>query len=138
MNILMKAAVVLDTFLIQVTGGRLGSQWGNQSILLLHSVGRKSGKAYVTPLAFYRDAGNYIVVASNWGQETDPDWFRNLMRQPRTRIQVRGKTLLVQAHSAEGDEHRRLWELVTSQPSPYLGFQKGIKRQIPIVVLTPS
>jgi len=137
MNILNRLFVVLNTFVFQLTGGRVGGQMGKQSVLLLHSVGRKSGKDYVTPLSFFRDAENYLVVASNWGRETDPDWFRNLMHAPRTRIQVKGKLLDVQVRQATAEEYPRLWKWVTSQNPQYVQYQQTTSRRIPIVVLTP-
>jgi deazaflavin-dependent oxidoreductase (nitroreductase family) len=111
---------------------------GKQSVLLLHTVGRKSGNAYTTPLSYYRDGKNYLVVASNWGKDEPPDWFRNLMHKPHTTIQVEGTTLQVAARSAEGADYRRLWELITRKNSQYLAYQKAVTRRIPIVILTPQ
>ena len=110
---------------------------GKQSVLLLHTVGRKSGKSYTTPLSYYRDGENYLIVASNWGQKDPPDWFRNLVRHSRTTIQVKDTTLQVEARQAEGGEYQRLWQVVTRQNSQYLEYQKTLTRRIPIVILTP-
>ncbi|MGB8645290.1 MAG: nitroreductase/quinone reductase family protein [Anaerolineae bacterium] len=126
-----------NAFALQVTHGRLGSQMGPQSVLLLHTVGRKSGKPYATPLSYYRDGENYLVVASNWGQETPPDWFRNLERRSRTTIEVKGATLQVEARPAQGEEYTRLWELVTRRNAQFVEYQKRVTRRIPVVVLTP-
>ncbi len=115
----------------------MGSQLGAQSVLLLRTVGRKSGKSFTNPLSFFRDGENYLVVASNWGQESHPNWFLNLMQQPRTTIQVKDRTIPVQARQAEGAEYERLWKVVTSRNSQYLQYQKGLARRIPIVVLKP-
>jgi len=62
----------MNAWLVRVTGGRIGSQLGRQSILLLHTVGRKSGKAYITPVTYFRDGDRYLVVASNWGKPEHP------------------------------------------------------------------
>ena len=74
MSIVTKVFARANAFLLQVTNGRLGSRMGKQSVLLLHTVGRKSGKSYTTPLSYYRDGENYLIAASNWGQEDPPDW----------------------------------------------------------------
>jgi F420H(2)-dependent quinone reductase len=137
MDALLKTFVRINAFIYKLTNGRLGSQMGKQSVLLLHTIGRTSGKQYVNPLSYYRDGKNYLIVASNWGKESPPDWFRNLMRQSRTTIQVNNATLLVEPKLAEGPEYLRLWELVTRQNSQYVDYQKGIARKIPIVILTP-
>ena len=111
---------------------------GKQSVLLLHTVGRSSGKPYITPLSFYRDGANYLVVASNWGKPSQPDWFRNLMQETRTSIQVKDQTIEVKARQTAGKEYQRLWDLITKQNAQYLQYQRGLNRRIPIVVLAPN
>ena len=137
MSKLTKAFGKMNAFIYQATKGRLGSKMGKQSVLLLHTTGRKSGKSFSTPLSYYRDGSNYLIVASNWGKEVHPDWFLNLERHPRTAIQVKNSTLQVEAHPAEGEEYQRLWEAVTRQNTSYLAYQKKLTRRIPIVILIP-
>lgn len=138
MDPLVKLFVRLNAFFFRLTNGRLGSQMGKQSVLLLQTTGRKSGKSYTTPLSFFRDGSNYLIVASNWGKEEHPNWFRNLVQQPRATIQVKDKTIPVQARPAGDEDYERLWNLVTRQNSQYVQYQSGLKRKIPIVVLTPT
>ena len=128
----------VNVFVYQITNGHLGNRMGRQSVLLLRTIGRKSGKNYTTSLSFYRDGDVYLVVASNWGKENHPDWFYNLMQHPRTTIQVEATSITVDAHQAQGAEYTRLWELVTRQNRQYLQYQKGLERQIPIMILTPT
>jgi deazaflavin-dependent oxidoreductase (nitroreductase family) len=137
MSMLTKTFVKTNAWLYRLSGGRLGSRLGAQSVLLLHTVGRKSGKEVTTPLSYYRDGDRYLVVASNWGKEEDPDWYRNLLQNPRLTIQVRQLTLQVEARPAPAEEYPRLWKLVTSKNPQYLEYQKAVTRQIPIVILTP-
>ncbi|MGB7540247.1 MAG: nitroreductase family deazaflavin-dependent oxidoreductase [Anaerolineales bacterium] len=127
-----------NAFLFRITGGRLGNRMGGQSVLLLHTIGRKSGKPYTTPLSYYRDGNAYLVVASNWGKEAHSAWFFNLLQQPRTTIQVGSTTIPVEARAAEGEEYNRLWILVTRQNDQYVKYQAGLARKIPIVILTPT
>ncbi len=133
----IKTFMALNVLLIQKTRGRLGYRLGNQVILLLHTVGRKSGKAYVTPLPFFRDKDSYLVVASNWGKDDNPDWLKNLRQHPSSTIQVGSVMIPVEARIANGDEYSRLWKIVTSQNQSYARYQKRLARQIPIVVLEP-
>jgi deazaflavin-dependent oxidoreductase (nitroreductase family) len=109
-----------------------------QSVLLLHTVGRKSGRSHTTPVNYYRAGSDYILVASNWGRENHPAWFHNLVSQPQTTVQVMGGTLRVKARAATEEEYPRLWELVTSKNSYYPRYQRQTQRRIPIVVLTPT
>jgi deazaflavin-dependent oxidoreductase (nitroreductase family) len=133
----IKFFTTANVFVYRITKGHLGNRMGGQSVLLLHSLGRKSGKNYTTSLSYYRDGNAYLIVASNWGKETHPDWFYNLMQHPHTTIQVEATSIGVDAHQAQGEEYKRLWELVTHQNRQYLQYQKGLKRQIPIMILTP-
>ncbi len=133
----VKFFVRLNALVFKTTGGRLGSQMGKQAVLLLNTTGRKSGKAYTTPLSFFRDGADYLVVASNWGKEEHPNWFLNLQQQPQATIQVKDHTIPVQARPAGDQDYERLWNLVTRQNSQYLQYQRGLKRRIPVVILTP-
>jgi deazaflavin-dependent oxidoreductase (nitroreductase family) len=136
-TLLIKWFTAFNACLIRLTRGALGSQLGTQTILLLHNVGRKSGKEYVTPIAYFYLDGIYFVVASNWGRETNAAWYHNLRTQPRTLIEVKGQKIPVKAHEAQGREYARLWTYAVEQHPPYLDYQKMTTRQIPIVVLEP-
>jgi F420H(2)-dependent quinone reductase len=136
-NLLIRWFTAFNTFLIQVSKGKLGNRLGTQSILLLHSVGRKSGKPYITPIAYFYLDGVYFVVASNWGKDANAGWYHNLRANPRARIDVNGKEIPVIARDAQGREYVEFWKYAVEHHPPYLEYQKMTKRQIPIVVLEP-
>jgi F420H(2)-dependent quinone reductase len=137
MNWFTQFFIKANTLVYQKSGGRLGHQMANQKVLLLTTVGRKSGKAFTTPLAYFRDDENYLVVASNWGQDHAPNWYLNLLHQPQTTIQVGSSSIAVQSHPAQGQEYQRLWEWVCQKNPIYRGYRQKTKRHIPIVILTP-
>lgn len=137
MNIWTRLFTRLHAFIYRLTRGFLGYRVGKQSVLLLKTVGRRTGINHTTTLSYYRDEKNYLVVASNWGMESHPDWYLNLIKEPCTTIQIKEKILQVDARLAQGEEYARLWQLVTSQNDQYIRYQEGIKRRIPIVILTP-
>jgi len=132
--VLTKWFTSINAFLIRISKGRIGSQLGTQSILILHTNGRKSGQPHSTPVAYFEREGRYLVVGSNWGRPHDADWVRNLRRNPLGRIDVKGQSFAVQAHEAEGEEYSRLWEYVTRLHPPYLRYQQATSRRIPIVI----
>lgn len=134
---LIDLVVAANRWLYTRTDGRLGSRLAGQAILLLNTVGRKTGNVHTTPLSYYRDGSAYLVVASNWGKETHPHWLLNLMEQPQATIQVGSSSLNVTARVATEKEQERLWQLVTSQNRQYLKYQEGLARRIPVVQLTP-
>ena len=137
MNTWTRLFTRLHQFVYRLTRGHLGHRVGRQSVLLLHTVGRRSGKHHITTLSYYRDGDNYLVVASNWGEESQPDWYLNLVKNPCTTIQVKDKQLQVEASLAQGEEYERLWQLVTQKNAQYVRYQEGLVRHIPIVVLSP-
>ena len=134
----IKAFMALNRFALQASRGRLGSQLGTQTILLLHSVGRKSGRPHVTPIAYFYTEGFYFLVGSNWGMDQNAAWYHNLLAQPRTTIQVKGKQIFVEAHQVEGAEYDRLWNYAVAHHPPYLHYQEMTQRHIPIVKLVPE
>ena len=93
----------------RVSRGRvLGSVVG-MPVLLLTTVGRRSGKARTTPLTFLRDGTDLVVIASNGGADRPPDWARNLQHTPRAVIEIGTDKLVVTARAASEQERERLW-----------------------------
>jgi deazaflavin-dependent oxidoreductase (nitroreductase family) len=133
----LKIFMAMNTFAIQVSHGRLGSQLGTQTILLLHTVGRRSGRQHVTPIAYFYTDGFYFLIGSNWGKEHNADWYNNLLAQPRTLIEVNGQKISIVARQAEGQEYDRLWKYAVAHHPPYLHYKEMTKRHIPILVLQP-
>jgi F420H(2)-dependent quinone reductase len=134
----LKLFMALNTFAIRASRGRLGSRLGTQTILLLHSLGRRSGRPRVTPIAcFYLD-GFYFLVGSNWGKPVNAAWYHNLLAHPQTLIEVKGRRIPVLAHPAEGPEYARLWKYATQHHPPYLRYQHMTSRHIPIMILQPA
>jgi|SRR5215208_6219337 len=125
----------MHVFLLRITNGRLGSKLGKQTVLLLETIGRKSGQPHVIPIAYFFHDGNYLIVESNWGKDTNADWYLNLKKNPRATLRVNGQSISVKAHDVHGNEYTRLWRFVTERHPPYLHHQEMTKRQIPIVVL---
>jgi len=133
-DLLIKLLMVVNTFLLHATNGRLGSKLGSQTILLLETTGRKTGQLREIPIAYFFHEGKYLIVGSNWGKEKNADWYLNLLKNPRAKLTVNGKSTQVTAHDTQGDEYTRLWDWATKQHPPYLNYQKMTSRQIPIVV----
>lgn len=136
-NFFIKLFMAINAFLIRITRGRIGSQLGTQTILILNTVGRKSGQPRSIPIAYFFHEGKYLVVESNWGRDNHADWYFNLKSQPQVSIEVKGKVLQVNARFAEGEEYVRLWEYVTKRHAPYLEYQKMTTRKLPIAIFEP-
>ncbi len=132
---LMNLATRVNVAIYRMSGGRLGGRVGRAPILLLHHVGRRSGKARVTPLLYLDDADGLVIVASKGGTDRHPDWFHNLMANPATTVEVGRERRRVTARQATAEERERLWRrLVEIYPS-YATYQSHTDRLIPIVLL---
>jgi F420H(2)-dependent quinone reductase len=137
-NIFIKWFMAINAFLIRATRGRIGTQLGTQSILILNTVGRKSGQPRSIPIAYFFYEGRYLIVESNWGRDNHADWYFNIQKQPQVSIEVKGKLIKAVAKFAEGEEYVRLWEYLTRKHPPYLDYQKMTNRQIPIAIFLPQ
>lgn len=122
----------------RANGGKVGGQFEGAPLLLLHSTGAKSGQARVNPIMYLADGDNYVVFASKAGAPTSPDWYHNLIANPRASVEVGDATVNVVAKVAEGDTRERLW---STQKELYPGFaeyEAKTTRLIPVVMLEPS
>jgi deazaflavin-dependent oxidoreductase (nitroreductase family) len=133
-NNLIKWFMTINAFLIRISRGRIGTKLGTQTILLLETIGRKTGQPRTIPIAYFFHEGKYMIVASNWGKDTNADWYLNLLKNPQATLQVNGKTISATAHNAQGDEYNRLWKFAAEKHPPYLQYKEMTSRHIPIVV----
>ena len=109
-----------------------------QPLLLLTHTGAKTGKRRTNPLAYFRDGDRYVVVASKGGAPTNPDWYYNLLANPRATIEVGNERLEVTAEPAGSAERERLWAMVIERTPAFKEYEKKTRRTIPLVILTPS
>jgi deazaflavin-dependent oxidoreductase (nitroreductase family) len=106
-------------------------------VLLLTTRGRRSGKARTTPLTFFRDGRDLVVIASNGGADRAPDWSLNLQQDPRAVVQIGTDELTVEARTASPEERERLWVGITATYPGYAAYQRKTTRRIPVLILTP-
>jgi deazaflavin-dependent oxidoreductase (nitroreductase family) len=127
---------VIDEF--RASGGRVGGEMEGWPLLLLHHVGAKSGIERVTPVVYREldEGGSLAVFASKAGAPTNPDWFHNLVANPRTTIEIGAETRTVKARVAAGDERGRIWA-AQKRAFPNFGeYEKSAgAREIPVVIL---
>lgn len=120
----------------RATDGEEGYRWRRDSeILLLTTVGRKSGSERTQALIFREIDGNYVIVASKGGNPQHPRWYLNLRDEPEVGVQVKGDRFKANARVAEGEERERLWRHMTEVWPDYDRYQTRTDREIPVVVL---
>jgi len=130
--------LAVHQWLYETSDGRIGASLGGRPMLLLRTVGRRSGQPRTAALLYVRDGDAYVVVASKGGAPQHPGWFHNLTSKPDVEIQVGRQRIPVRARVAEGEERARLWARADEvNQGQYAAYQSRTKRVIPVVVLEP-
>jgi F420H(2)-dependent quinone reductase len=134
--------LMLHDKLYKATGGRIGHHVpGAPPMLLLHTVGAKTGLRRTNSLVYFRDGDSYLVVGSNGGDKRAPGWFHNLKADPNVEINLGRKRLAVTAEVLLPDhpDYTRLFEFTDSENSGrYAKYQQRTSRPIPVIRLTPK
>lgn len=134
---LLNVAPRIDRSLGALSGGRLMSMPGIPLALLTHT-GARSGRTYVTPLVYFTDGDDAILIASNYGRDRHPAWLANVRAHPEVRLQARGRGGRYSARVAEGAERDRLFGLAKRLTKAYANYeQRAVGREIQIVVCSP-
>ena len=128
----------IDPVLMRATGGRVRTTLSGPTVLLTHA-GAKSGKERSTPLAYFSDGDDAILIASRGGHRHHPAWYHNVMANPDVELWTKGGGGRYRAHEAEGAERERLWELATTFYPGFASYQERAgERRIPVVVCSPQ
>jgi deazaflavin-dependent oxidoreductase (nitroreductase family) len=122
----------------RLTGGKIGGRIGKLPVLLLTTIGRKSGQPRTQPLAYTRAGDGYAVIASKGGAHQHPLWYLNLHANPFAEVMVGRETREVRARDAEGEERERLWRALADLYPGYDRYAQKTSRRIPVVVLELS
>jgi deazaflavin-dependent oxidoreductase (nitroreductase family) len=117
--------------------GLVGGPWAGTTLILVHHIGARSGVERVTPLGCSsRGDGRFVIVASNGGSPSHPDWCYNLKANPKITAEVGAQTFTVLAAELGGDARAELWPKLIAE-YPTLGeHQARTTRQFPVFVLT--
>jgi deazaflavin-dependent oxidoreductase (nitroreductase family) len=134
----MRIANGLHIALYRISGGKLASKISNMPILLITTIGRKSGKPHTNPIVYLKDGQDYLVVASVGGMDWHPGWYFNLKNWPQATIKVGDQTFDVKATITAGEERTRLYEKFKAASSNFAKYEKATSRVIPVIRLTPA
>lgn len=136
MTKVMKIANSLHVALYRISGGKLANEIANLPILLITTVGRKSGKPHANPVVYLKDGQDYLVTASVGGMDWHPSWYYNLKDQPQVQIRVGDQTFDVKATITTGEECNLLYERFKAASSNFVKYEKNTRRVIPVIRLT--
>ncbi|CQD14824.1 deazaflavin-dependent nitroreductase family protein [Mycobacterium europaeum] len=119
------------------SGGTEATDMKGKPIIVLTTVGAKTGKLRKTPLMRVEHDGEYAIVASLGGAPKHPVWYHNVVKNPRVELQDGAVTREYDAREVFGDEKAVWWERAVQAWPDYAEYQKKTDRQIPVFVLTP-
>ncbi len=119
------------------SGGTEGTELKGKPVILLTTIGAKSGKVRKTPLMRVEHNGEYAVVASLGGAPKNPVWYYNVKKNPRVELQDGPIAGDYEAREVFDDEKAAWWERAVEAWPDYAEYQKKTDRQIPVFVLTP-
>ena len=121
----------------EATNGEKGGELQGRPVIVLTSVGARTGKIRKTPLMRVEHEGTYAVVASLGGAPEHPVWYHNLKDDPHVELQDRATKRDYTAREVVGDEKAVWWERAVATWPDYAKYQTKTERQIPVFVLEP-
>jgi len=121
----------------EATDGEEGYYQGDlgATILILTTVGRKSGAERKNALIYQEVDGGYAVMASDGGAQAHPGWYFNLVADPEVKVQIKGDRFVARARVADSQERARIWPVLTKVWPNYEEYARKTDREMPIVVL---
>jgi F420H(2)-dependent quinone reductase len=121
----------------RATGGKLFGRMGKSPILLLNTVGRKTGRKRTSPLLYVMDGEDFVIIASKGGAPKHPAWYLNLMANPEATVEVGDREVRVEAEVADPEDKARLWQKMVEMYPTYDDYQRKTEREIPLLILRP-
>src|SRR5438445_8762317 len=116
--------------------GKVGGYFKGAPLLLLHTIGARSGKPRINPVMYLQDGKRYLVFASKGGADTNPDWYYNLKAHPDIQIEVGDETIDVHADELLGAERKSLFNRKATVYPARAIYQRQTMRIIHVIALT--
>jgi deazaflavin-dependent oxidoreductase (nitroreductase family) len=115
----------------------VGGRFEDYLLILIHHVGARTGTERVTPVScFPQSDGRFVILASNGGAPTNPNWYYNLKARPEINVEFGTETFAVTVRELAGTEREELWAEVVSAESGVVQTQNRTTRTIPVLLLT--
>jgi deazaflavin-dependent oxidoreductase (nitroreductase family) len=121
----------------RANAGKVGGRFEGRTLLLLHTKGAKSQSERINPVAYVKDDGRFVVIASKGGAPTNPNWYYNILAHPQVSIEVGTEKYQARAKVAEEPERTRLYDKMVEMIPSFDEYRHKTKRVIPVIVLTP-
>ena len=119
----------------RANGGKVTGMFANSPLVLLTTTGAKSGKQRTTPVVYFEDDGNVVIVASLAGAPKHPAWFLNIRANPEVAIERGTEKFRATANIPAQAEHDQLYARASELMPAFVEYQRKTTRVIPVVVL---
>ena len=117
----------------RANAGKVGGPFEGASMIILHTIGAKSGEERETPLVYFpQDDGSMLVVASKGGAPTNPDWYHNLKANPRFDVEVGTETFTVEAEELDPDQRAKAWPGIVAERPGFGDYETKTTRVMPV------
>jgi deazaflavin-dependent oxidoreductase (nitroreductase family) len=123
---------------IESSGGTRGTQNRGVPVIIVTSMGSRSGKLRKNPVMRVEHDGRYAAVASKGGTPENPSWYRNLVEHPLVEVQDGTHKGDYTARELSGDERATWWERAVAVWPDYADYQTKTDREIPVFLLEPA
>jgi deazaflavin-dependent oxidoreductase (nitroreductase family) len=131
----------VNAWLFRRTKGRWGATMPGSSgapVCLVTTTGVKSGLPRTVALVYLRQGDDVVVVASLGGMSENPQWYGNLVADPKVTVEIGAEKMAMIAHTATPDEKARLWPELVDLYKGYADYQARTEREIPVVICRPE
>jgi deazaflavin-dependent oxidoreductase (nitroreductase family) len=125
---------IIDEF--RANSGKVGGRFAGRTLLLLHTVGAKSGQERINPVACVSDGDRLVIIASKGGAPTHPDWYHNIRSHPLVTVEIGTETFQAQAEIAPEPERTLLYNKMVEVMPGFAEYQQKTTRVIPVITLT--
>lgn len=116
--------------------GKVGGQFANTPLILLNTVGAKSGQPRTNPLAYIEDGDRIVIIASKGGAPSNPDWYYNLLANPLVTVELGSEQFQARAVALTGGEERdRIYTKMAARNPSFAAYALNTTRKIPVVLL---
>lgn len=119
----------------RMNGGTASGPLAVTPLLLLTTIGARSGRSHTKPLTYTRDGSRLVIIAAKQGSPTNPDWYHNIVADPHVTVEVGKETFRAIAHIVVGSQRQQLFDRMAAQRPNFLEFQQRTTRQLPVIVL---
>jgi len=124
---------IIDEF--RANAGKVGGPFAGRTLLLLHTIGAKSGQERVNPVAYIADGDRLVIIASKGGAPTNPDWYHNIVANPLVTVEVGTEKFQVRATVSAEPERTRLYNQMIAMMPGFAEYLRKTKRIIPVIIL---